>query len=88
MTERPFAYGKAFANMKTNFIFHDEIAKNLFKLIRLKGVLNVGGKSQSIFNFAKTFNPKVKKIFVKKNQLKIFPLNSTMNISKFKKILK
>ena len=88
MTERPFAYDKAFANMKTNFIFHDEIAKNLFKLIRLKGVLNVGGKSQSIFNFAKTFNPKVKKIFVKKKQLKIFPLNSTMNISKFKKILK
>tara|TARA_B100001121_G_C18643361_1_gene600368 strand:+ start:402 stop:1121 length:720 start_codon:yes stop_codon:yes gene_type:complete len=88
MTERPFAYNKAFANMKTNFIFHDEIAKNLFKLIKLKGVLNVGGKSQSIFNFAKLSNPKVKKIFVKRKQIKTFPLNSTMNISKFKKFLK
>ena len=88
MTERPFAYDKAFANMKTNFIYNDEIAKILFKLIKLKGVLNVGGKSQSIFNFAKKSNPKVKKIFVKKKQLKTFPLNSTMNISKFKKFLK
>ncbi len=87
MTERPFAYDRAFANMKTNFMYHDEIAKILFKLIKLKGVLNVGGKSQSIFNFAKITNPKVKKIFVKKKQIKIFPLNSTMNVSKFKKFL-
>ena len=88
MTERPFAYNKAFANMKTNFIYHDEIAKILFKLIKLKGILNVGGKSQSIFNFAKISNPNVKKIFVKKKQLKTFPLNSTMNILKFKKFLR
>ena len=40
MTERPFAYDKAFANMKTNFIYNDGIAKILFKLIKLK----VGGK--------------------------------------------
>ena len=42
MTEKPFAYSKAFANMRTNFIFHDELANNLFKLIKLKGIINVG----------------------------------------------
>jgi len=88
MTEKPFAYNKAFANMKTNFVFHVEVAKNLFKLIRFKGIINVGGEPQSIFNFAKKYNPKVKKIFFKKNQIKNFPINSTMNISKYKKIMK
>ena len=87
MTEKPFAYDKAFVNMKTNFMFHEEFAKNLFKLLKLKGVINVGGKSQSIFNFAKKFNPKIKKIYVKKSQFKTFPLNSTMNVSKFNKAL-
>ena len=88
MTEKPFAYNKAFANMRTNFIFHDELANNLFKLIKLKGIINVGGKPQSIFNFAKKYNKKVKKIFAKKKDTKKFPLNSTMNISKYKDFLK
>ena len=87
MTEKPFAYSKAFANMRTNFIFHDELANNLFKLIKLKGIINVGGKPQSIFNFAKKYNKKVKKIFAKKKDAKKFPLNSTMNISKYKDFL-
>ena len=88
MTEKPFTHKMAFANMKTNFMFHEDIAKNLFKLIKFKGIINVGGKSQSIFNFAKKYNPNVKKIFVKKNQRDEFPLNSTMNISKFRKVIK
>ena len=52
MTEKPFAYKKAFSNMKTNFMFHEDLAKNLFKLIKYNGVINVGGKTQSIYNFA------------------------------------
>jgi len=88
MTEKPFTHKMAFANMKTNFMFHEDIARNLLKLIKFKGIINVGGKSQSIFNFAKKYNPNVKKIFVKKNQRDEFPLNSTMNISKFRKVIK
>ncbi len=87
MTEKPFIHKKAFANMRTNFMFHEDIAKNLFKLINLKGIINVGGKSQSIYNFAKKSNPSVKKIFVKKKQINEFPLNSTMNVSKFRKVI-
>ncbi len=87
MTEKPFTHKKAFANMKTNFMFHEDIAKNLFKLINLKGIINVGGKAQSIYSFVKKSNPSVKKIFIKKNQKNEFPLNSTMNISKFRKVI-
>ena len=48
--------------------------------------LNIGGKTQSIYDFAKKFNPKVKKIIAPKNYK--LPLNQSMNIDKLKKINK
>ena len=66
MTEKPFVHKKAFYDFTTNFIFHDEVAKILFKLINKKGIINVGGKTQTVYKFVKSFNPKIKKIFAKK----------------------
>ena len=66
MTEKPFVHKKAYANVKTNFIYHDDIAKILFKLVNQKGILNLGGKTQSPFNFAKNCSLNVKKIYIKK----------------------
>ena len=88
MTERPFIHKEAFCNVKSSFIYHDEVAKILLKLLNIKGILNVGGKSQSVYNFAKIENPKVKKIFLKKNKKIKMPINSSINIEKLKKILK
>ena len=87
MTEKPFVHKKAFSDFITNFIFHDQIAKILFKLINKKGVINVGGKSQSVYKFVKKFNPKIKKINAKKMLGAKYPLNPSMNINKLKKIL-
>ena len=84
MPESPFLHNKAFSNVKTNFLFHDEAVKILMKVINLKGVLNIGGKAQSVYTFAKKNNPKVKKI---KNKDKNIPLNQVMNISKLRKYL-
>jgi len=84
MTEEPFIHKKAFSNIKTNFIFHTEVANILFKILNLKGILNIGGKIQSPFSFGKQYNKNLKKILAKKN----FPLNPSMNISKLKKVLK
>ena len=84
MTEKPFIHNSAFQNVKSNFIFHDEIAKILLKLIYKKGIINVGGKSQTIFNFAKKHNKNVKKI----NSKGELPLKMDMNLNKMKKILK
>ena len=53
MTEKPFVHKKAFTNVKTNFIYHDEVANLLLKLLKNKGIVNVGGKIQSIYNLAK-----------------------------------
>ena len=88
MTERPFIHKKAFANVKLNFLFHEELVKILIKIMDKKGIINVGGPTKTVYNFAKKYNPKVKKIFVKKNSLYNFPLNPYMNLSKLKKIIK
>jgi dTDP-4-dehydrorhamnose reductase len=48
MTEKPFVHKKAFVNVINNFLYHDEVAKILFKLIKKKGVINVGGKLKKI----------------------------------------
>ena len=85
MTKKPFLYNKAFTNIKSNFMFHEDLVKILPKLINHKGILNVGGKSQSIYSFAKKNNPKVKKI--KANKKINLPSNQTMNLSKLKKII-
>tara|TARA_B100000579_G_C22716768_1_gene797276 strand:- start:44 stop:748 length:705 start_codon:yes stop_codon:yes gene_type:complete len=86
MTEKPFVYKKAYSNLKSNFMFHEDLVKILPKLINKKGIINVGGKSQSVYAFAKKYNSNVRKIIAKK---KIdLPLNQTMNLAKLKKIIK
>ena len=85
MTEKPFMYKKAYTNLKTNFMFHEDLVNILPKIINKKGILNIGGKSQSVYSFAKKYDKNVKKI--KTTPKKKFPLNQTMNISKLKKIL-
>ncbi len=87
MTEKPFVHDKAFANVKTSFMFHEDVVRILFKLLNKKGIINLGGKSEYIYNFAKRSNPKTKKIFLKKND-NIMPVNSSINLIKLNKILK
>tara|TARA_Y100000741_G_scaffold342733_1_gene305968 strand:- start:44 stop:751 length:708 start_codon:yes stop_codon:yes gene_type:complete len=86
MTEKPFVHKKAYSNLKSNFMFHEDLVKILPKIIKQKGILNLGGKSQSVFSFAKKYNSKVKKIKAKKSSN--LPLNQTMNLAKSKKIVR
>jgi dTDP-4-dehydrorhamnose reductase len=88
VTEKPFIHKKAFIDFKTNFIFHEDLVLKIIKLINQKGIINIGGKSQSVYNFVKKYNPKIKKQSAKKMLGKKFPLNVSMNINKFKKLIK
>ena len=63
------------------------LAKNIFKLINKKGIINIGGKSQSVYDFARKYNPRIKKISAKKVFGSKFPLKQSVNISKYKKII-
>jgi len=85
MTEKPFKFKKAYTNLKSNFLYHEDLVKMLPKLINETGIINVGGKSQSIYSFAKILNKKVKGIKSPKNNN--LPLNQTMDLKKLKKIL-
>ena len=84
MTEKPFVHEEAYVNVKSNFIFQDQFAKLFLKIINKKGVYNIGGKSQSIYNFAKSTKSNVKKKISKGE----FPLKQNMNIDKLNKVLK
>ena len=83
MTEKPFIHKEAYANIRTNFIYHEDIAKKLIKIINKKGTFNIGGKSQSIYDFVKK-DKKIKKKFSKGE----FPFDQSMNLNKIKKLLK
>ena len=87
MTEKPFVHKQAFANVKNSFMYQEAVAQILFKLLNKKGVINIGGKSQFIYDFVKKDNKKIKKIFLKKNIDIGVPFDSSINVSKLKKIL-
>ena len=83
MTEKPFIHKKAFSNVKLNFVFHEDMAKMLFRVIHKKGVLNIGGKTKTVFDFAKKYNTKVKKAKSKGE----FPPKPFVSLSKLQKII-
>ena len=84
MTEKPFVHKSAYANVKSNFIYQEDAAKIVLKILNKKGIINVGGPSQSIYNFAKKDNFKIKKIFSRGE----FPKRTDMSLKKLKKFIK
>jgi len=84
MTEKPFAYKRGYTNLFSNYMFHEDLVKILPKIIEQYGIINIGGKTRSIFNFGKIYN---KKLLKNKCKDKNIPLKQTMNLQKLKKIL-
>mgnify|MGYP001223789767 FL=1 len=84
MTQKPFIHKKAYANVKSNFIFQEDAAKLILKIINKKGIINVGGPSQTVYKFAKKYNKKIRKIFSKGE----FPKRTDMSLKKLKSILR
>ena len=84
MTEKPFIHKFAFSDVKSNFIFHEDFAKIFVKLIKKKGVINIGGKVKTIYEFAKKYNMNVKK----KKSRGLLPKQMHMNLTKLNKYLK
>ena len=84
MTEKPFAYKHGYTNLLSNYMFHEDLVKILPKIIDKFGIINIGGKSRSVYSFAKVHNSKIIKL---KCVDKKIPLKQTMNLKKLKKIL-
>ena len=88
MYETPFVHKFAYTNLKSNFLSHNDVAKILPKIMNKKGIINVGGKRSSIYNFAIKTNKKVKPIKYKNKTktAKLMP-DSSVNIRKLKSII-
>ena len=84
MTEKPFVHKKAYANVKSNFIYQEDAAKIVLKIFNRKGIVNVGGPSQTIYKFVRNDNKKIKKIFSKGE----FPKRTDMKLAKLKKMIR
>ena len=83
LTEYPFKHKKAFSDVKSNFIYHKDFIPILLKIIDKRGTINVGGKSQTIFNFVR----KEKKNIIKVKSKGKMPKRVDMNLGKLFKIL-
>ena len=88
MTEKPFIHTTAFSDVNLNFIFHEDIIPMLMKILNKKGVINLGGPTQTVYNFAKQYNRNIKKISIKKLKNIQFPKNSSMNLNKLKNLIR
>lgn len=86
MMENPYPYKKAYTNLISNFIYHEDLVKILPHVITKKGIINIGGKKQSVYDFVKKTKKDIKKNKLNKNTN--LPLNQTMNLSLLNKILK
>ena len=78
MTEKPFVHKSAFVNVKTNFIFHDDFIEIFLKVLNKKGIFNIGGKAQTVYQFARAENINIKKKYAK-NEL---PFKMDMDLKK------
>ena len=87
MTEKPFIHKYAFNDLITNFIFHEDVVKIFPKILKLKGIINIGGKSQSVFSFAKRYNKNIKGVKHSKLLKSKIPLKHSMNLKRLNKIL-
>ena len=87
MNDDFFPHKYAFTNYLTSFLTKTEAARITLKLLDKKGIINIGGKKQSAYNFAKNLNTKVKKIKLKKKDKILLGLDTSMSINKLSKIL-
>ena len=86
MTEDIYPHSIAYTNYITSFLKKSDAAKIILKLINKKGIINIGGKKRSAYNFAKKYNKEIKKGIIPKNKLYLIGHNTSLNIKKLRSL--
>ena len=86
MTERPFVHPKALVDSKKSMLYIDEAAGLCLRILDQYGIINLGGRPTTPYEFAKTENNNVDKIF-RKDIAEPMAEDTTMNIEKLKRAL-
>lgn len=87
-SQRPFEHAKAFTNSYKSYLYSDEIAPLLLKILATdaKGVMNVGGERRSVYDFAKLSRTDVEKI-TKEEIGAWVPFDTSMNTELMQQLL-
>jgi dTDP-4-dehydrorhamnose reductase len=73
--------------MKKSLMYVGEAAEITLKLLDKKGTVNIGGKSQSVYEFVKKSNPNVGKVYLSDINDVNMAKDCSMNTSKMKELL-
>lgn len=87
MNRKPFPHPKALKDMRKSIMYIDDAAKITLKLLGESGIINVGGKSQSVYDFVKNENPNVEPIYLKDISDVNMATDCSMNTAKMNKVI-
>lgn len=87
MNKRPFPHQKALVDMKKSLMYIDEASKVVLRLLDEKGTINVGGKSQSVYDFVKETNSDVGKIYLDEIDDVNMATDCSMDTTKLKRLV-
>mgnify|MGYP000536406700 CR=1 FL=1 len=78
---------KALVDMKKSLMYIDDAVKVVSQLLDESGTINVGGKSQSVYDFVKETNSEVGEIYLYEIDDVNMATDCSMDTSKMKRIL-
>ena len=87
MANKPFPHKNALADVTKSFIYDDDAAKITLQLMDENGIINVGGRAETVYEFARRENPDVEKAFLQDVEDVAMGVDSSMDISKLKGIV-
>ncbi len=88
MNKKPFPHPKALKDMRKSLMYIEDAAKITLQLLDEIGTINVGGKSQSVYDFVKEENVNVKPIYLKDISDVNMATDCSMDTAKMKKVIK
>ena len=87
MCNYPFPHQRAATDIRKSLMFDYEAAPLVLNLLDETGIINLGGKSQSVYDFVSSYQPDIGTITIEEiEDVKIAP-DTTMNTEKMKKLL-
>ena len=87
MNKKPFPHPKALKDMKKSLMWIEDAARVTLKLLDENGTINVGGKSQSVYDFVKKENSNIEPIYLKDISDVNMATDCSMNTTKMKKVI-
>jgi len=87
MNKKPFPHPKALKDMRKSLMYIEDAAKVTLQLLDETGIINVGGKSQSVYDFVKEDNTNVEPIYLKDISDVNMAKDCSMDTTKMKKVI-